>query len=118
MYVDAGDEADQQVARDVAGDGAIDALEDAPSRSSSVGPRARKKKCRILPPSSSRKNVIVRTVTSFTSAPKTPTVMSCSVPAASPSFEGSFFAWSLSFVEMSYLSSYLRNVWLLRRSWT
>jgi len=87
-------------------------------RSSSAFLRNRRTKPSIRPPSSSRKNVIVNTVTSFTSAPNTPTVMSCSVLAAEPSLEGSFAACWLSFLEMSYLSSYLRNVLLLRRSWT
>ena len=87
-------------------------------RSSSVGPRMRSRKPIIRPPSSSRKNVIVSTVTSFTSAPKTPTVIVLQRARRRTQLDGSFAACSLSFLEMWYLSSYLRNVLFLRRSLT
>ncbi len=48
----------------------------------------------------------------------TPTVTSRSVPAASPSLLGRFFACFVRFFVMWYLSSYLRNVSLWRRSST
>ena len=59
---------------------------------------------------------MVRTVTSWMTVEKTPTVTACSAPAASPSRLGRLEAWSSSFFVMSYLLSYSRSVSFERMS--
>ena len=59
---------------------------------------------------------MVRTVTSWMSVEKTPTVTACRAPAASPSRLGRAEACSSSFFVMSYLLSYSRSVSFVRMS--
>ncbi len=67
-------------------------------------------------PSSSKKNVIVRIVSSWKAALNAPAATDCSAPAASPSLSGSFFASSCKRPVTSYLLSNSRILSLLRRS--
>ena len=59
---------------------------------------------------------MVRTVTSWSTVEKTPTVTACRAPAASPSRLGRLEACSSSFFVTSYLLSYSRSVSLVRMS--
>ena len=60
-------------------------------------------------PSSSRKNVIVRIVSSWNAALNAPAATDCSAPAASPSFAGSLPASSCNRDVTSYLLSNSRR---------